>query len=88
MTVYDVSATTAPVHSGSLKAVMADAVQRWFIDTLRNARNGDMNQAALLAEMLAEGYGCVKDLEEARYWKQVASNGGARRVDGVYDKLP
>ena len=47
------------------QAVMADAIQRWFVDTLRNAKNGDINQAALLAEMLATGYGCNKDLDEA-----------------------
>jgi TPR repeat protein len=67
---------------------MANAIERWFIDTLRNAKNGDVNQAALLAEMLATGYGCNKDAEEARYWKQVARNGGARRLEGVYDRLP
>ena len=28
-----------------LTEVMADAIQRWFVDTLRNAKNGDVNQA-------------------------------------------
>ena len=65
-----------------------DAVERWFIDALRGAKNGDPNQAALLAEMLMVGYGCERDVEEARYWKQVARNGGARRIEGVYDELP
>lgn len=37
---------------------------------------------------LATGYGCNKDPDEARYWKQVARNGGARRIEGVYDELP
>ena len=53
-----------------------------------NAKNGDANQAALLSQMLATGYGCNKDPEEARYWLQVARNGGARRIEGVYDELP
>ena len=53
---------------------MADAIQRWFVDTLRNAKNGDINQAALLAEMLATGYGCNKDLDEA------GERGGGRRL--------
>ena len=68
--------------------MMGDAVERWFIDALRGAKNGDPNQAALLAEMLMVGYGCERDVEEARYWKQVARNGGARRIEGVYDELP
>jgi TPR repeat protein len=40
---------------------------RCIRDTLRNAKNGDINQAALLAEMLATGYGCNKDPDEARW---------------------
>ncbi len=87
-TAYKITESAEPVHSGPLKDVMADAVERWFVDTLRNAKNGDANQAALLAEMLSTGYGCTKDTEEARYWKQVARSGGARRVVGVYDELP
>jgi len=87
-TAYKITESAEPVHAGSLKDVMADAIERWFVDTLRNAKNGDANQAALLAEMLSTGYGCTKDAEEARYWKQVARNGGARRVVGVYDELP
>ena len=78
----------APLHSGKLSEVMVSAVNRWFLDALRNAKNGDANQAALLSEMLRSGYGCEKDIEEAKYWKQVARNGGARRVEGVYDELP
>jgi TPR repeat protein len=76
------------LHSGKLSGVVKNAVDRWFLDALRNAKNGDANQAALLAEMLSSGYGCAKDEEEAKYWKQVARNGGARRVEGVYDELP
>lgn len=87
-TAYKITESAEPVHDGSLKAVMANAIERWFVDTLRNAKNGDANQAALLSEMLSTGYGCTKDAEEARYWKQVARNGGARRVVGVYDELP
>ena len=78
----------APVHSGKLGAVMRDAAERWFVDALRLAKNGDANQAAVLAEMLKHGYGCLRDEEEARYWKQVAINAGGRRVKGVYDELP
>ena len=40
----------APVHAGRLGAVMRDAAGRWFVDALRLAKNGDANQAAVLAE--------------------------------------
>ena len=62
--------------------MMRDAAQRWFLDALRHAKNGDANQAALLAEMLKQGYGCVLDEEEARYWKQVARNAGGDESRG------
>ena len=65
-TAYKITESAEPVHGGSLKAVMANAIERWFGDTLRNAKNGDANQAALLSEMLSTGYGCTKDAEEAR----------------------
>ena len=65
-TAYKITESAEPVHGGSLKAVMANAIERWFVDTLRNAKNGDANQAALLSEMLSTGYGCTKDAEEAR----------------------
>jgi len=34
------------------------------------------------------GRPCGWDPDEARYWQQVARNGGARRIEGVYDALP
>jgi len=78
----------SPLHSGKLSDVAASAVRRWFLDALRHAKNGDAAAAALLAEMLRTGYGCAIDAAEAKYWKSVAKNGGARRVEGVYDELP
>ena len=85
---FEPTETHAPVHRGKLRDVAEDAVQRWFCDALRCAKSGDPNQAALDSEMLKSGYGCKKDADEARYWKQVARNAGARRIEGVYDELP
>jgi len=88
MKAYAVGDTLEPLASGPLKECVLDATSRWFIETLRAAKSGDMNAAALAAQMLMEGYGCNEDLEEAKYWNKVARSGGARKVEGVYDKLP
>jgi hypothetical protein len=38
-----------------LKYVVAEAVKRWFEDTLQEAQRGDVKQQALLGEMLKAG---------------------------------
>jgi TPR repeat protein len=85
---YAVEDTLEPLTTGKLKDCVLDACSRWFIETLRLAKGGDANSAALAAEMLMEGYGCNIDADEAHYWQQVARSGGARKIDGVYDALP
>ena len=59
-----------------------------FCDTYRAAKGGDPNQMALLAQMLETGYGCQVDLQHAGFWQQLARERGARRIEGVYDRLP
>ena len=88
MRAYAVTETMEPLHSGKLSAVAEDACCRWFMDALKQAKRGDPNQAALVSQMMLEGYGCNADPKEARYWAHVARNAGARRIEGVYDELP
>ena len=88
MKAYVVEDTLEPMTRGPLKECVLDATSRWYIETLRAAKNGDVAAAALASQMLTEGYGCNEDLDEAKYWHRVARSSGARRVDGVYDKLP
>ena len=88
MRAYAVNETMEPLHSGKLSAVAEDACCRWFMDALKQAKRGDPNQAALVSQMMLEGYGCNADPKEARYWAHVARNAGARRIEGVYDELP
>ena len=61
----------APMHAGRLGAVARDAAARWFVDALRLAKNGDANQAAVLAEMLEQGYGCVRCLPTAKWFAKI-----------------
>ncbi len=88
MRAYAVTENMEPLHSGKLSAVAEDACCRWFMDALKQAKRGDPNQAALVSQMMLEGYGCNADPKEARYWAHVARNAGARRIEGVYDELP
>mmetsp|Transcript_44373 Transcript_44373/g.84861 ORF Transcript_44373/g.84861 Transcript_44373/m.84861 type:complete len:299 (-) Transcript_44373:187-1083(-) len=83
-TLNEVSSEPMPtLASGSLKDVVNNAKQRWFHEALELAQSGDCRQMALLAEMLAEGYGCEKDPTAAKYWTEQAKKGRAYR-DGVY----
>ena len=88
MRAYAVNETMEPLHSGKLSSVAEDACCRWFMDALKQAKRGDPNQAALVSQMMLEGYGCNADPKEARYWAHVARNAGTRRIEGVYDELP
>lgn len=89
---YDVSTSDSESGSDSgplrvpLKLVVQDAVKRWFNETLSEARRGDVKQQALLAQMLAEGYGCKQDLEESRRWAERARCRGYQ-MSGVYCEL-
>ena len=55
---------------------------------MQAAKGGDVNSMELLSQMLNEGYGCQRDSTQARFWRSVAQSRGARRLDGVYDRLP
>lgn len=60
--------------------------RRWFEDTYAEAHRGDVKQAALLGQMLAEGYGCEKDPQAAQQWTDRARSRGYR-MQGVYCEL-
>ena len=88
MRAFAVEEDMEPVTNGKLRDCVLDAASRWYVETLRNAKQGDANAAALAAQMLLVGYGCNADADEASYWQNVARSSGARRVEGVYDELP
>ena len=60
MRAYAVNETMEPLHSGKLSSVAEDACCRWFMDALKQAKRGDPNQAALVSQMMLEGYGCKR----------------------------
>lgn len=44
-----------------LSQVVSDCVQRWFQDTLREAKNGDKAMEVLVGQMYLSGYGVARD---------------------------
>jgi len=47
-----------------LSEVVADCVRRWFQDTLKEAKSGDVNMQVLVSQMYHSGYGVPKDAQK------------------------
>lgn len=56
-----------------LSEVVADCVRRWFQDTLKEAKSGDVNMQVLVSQMYYSGYGVPKDAQKGRLWMTRAS---------------
>ncbi|MED6170872.1 hypothetical protein PIB30_035257 [Stylosanthes scabra] len=70
-----------------LSEVVADCVKRWFRDTMKEAKAGDVNMQVLLAQMYSTGYGVPKDPQKGRVWLTRASKTRSS-VWKVGDKRP
>ncbi|XP_061362131.1 uncharacterized protein LOC133305896 [Gastrolobium bilobum] len=56
-----------------LSGVVADCVKRWFKDTLKEAKAGDINMQVLVGQMYYSGYGVPRDAQKGRIWLTKAS---------------
>ncbi|XP_022742867.1 uncharacterized protein LOC111294011 [Durio zibethinus] len=56
-----------------LSEVVSDCVKRWFKDTLKEAKAGDVNMQVLIAQMYYSGYGVPRDAQQGRIWMTRAS---------------
>ncbi|KAE9610827.1 hypothetical protein Lal_00030047 [Lupinus albus] len=56
-----------------LSEVVADCVKRWFRDTMKEAKAGDINMQVLVGQMYYSGYGVTKDAEKGNFWLTKAS---------------
>ncbi|KAK4253373.1 hypothetical protein QN277_010692 [Acacia crassicarpa] len=70
-----------------LSEVVADCVRRWFTDTLKEAKAGDINMQVLLGQMYYNGYGVPRDAQMGRIWLTKASRNRSS-VWKVGDKHP
>jgi TPR repeat protein len=51
-----------------LAAVVSELTQRWYQETLDEAKGGNAEMMMLVAQMLHEGYGCKRDPDAAKEW--------------------
>ncbi|CAA0834445.1 Unknown protein [Striga hermonthica] len=70
-----------------LAEVVADCVQRWFQDTLKEARNGDTGMQVLVGQMYHSGYGVARDVQRGKAWISRAAKSRSS-VWKVGDKHP
>ncbi|XP_065854197.1 uncharacterized protein [Euphorbia lathyris] len=70
-----------------LSEVVSDCVKRWFKDTLKEAKAGDINMQVLLGQMYYSGYGVPRDVQKGRIWMTRASRTRSS-VWKVSDKRP
>lgn len=47
-----------------LSEVVSDCVKRWFKDTLKEAKAGDINMQVLVGQMYYSGYGVSRDAQK------------------------
>ncbi|XP_038701558.1 uncharacterized protein LOC119998327 [Tripterygium wilfordii] len=70
-----------------LSEVVSDCVKRWFKDTLKEAKAGDINMQVLVGQMYYSGYGVPRDVQMGRIWMTRASRTRSS-VWKVSDKRP
>ncbi|KAE8702364.1 Iron regulated 1 protein [Hibiscus syriacus] len=56
-----------------LSEVVSDCLKRWFKDTLKEAKAGDVNMQVLVGQMYCSGYGVTRDAQKGRIWMTRAS---------------
>lgn len=49
-----------------LSLVVSDCVKRWFHDTLKEAKNGDVSMQVLVGQMYFSGYGVARDPQKVQ----------------------
>ncbi|XP_010423476.1 PREDICTED: uncharacterized protein LOC104708579 [Camelina sativa] len=62
-----------PINRVPLAQVVEDCVRRWFQDTLKDAKSGDVGMQVLVGQMYCSGYGIPKDEQKGRAWISKAS---------------
>ncbi|XP_073282252.1 uncharacterized protein [Primulina huaijiensis] len=56
-----------------LSEVVSDCEERWFLETLKEAEDGDVRMQVIVSQMYNSGYGVAKDEEKGKFWISKAS---------------
>ncbi|XP_072974695.1 uncharacterized protein [Typha angustifolia] len=56
-----------------LSEVVSDCVRRWFQDSLKEAKAGDVAMQVLVGQMYHSGYGVARSEQKGRAWFEKAS---------------
>lgn len=57
----ETSSSSSEKKSMALSEVVADCVKRWFQETLKEAKSGDLSMQILVSQMYNSGYGVPVD---------------------------
>ncbi|XP_024356641.1 uncharacterized protein [Physcomitrium patens] len=56
-----------------LREVVANCEHRWFEQTLKAAKSGDISSQCLVGQMFCSGYGVPVNVKKGKYWLQKAA---------------
>lgn len=70
----EISAGTEGLNRVPLSEVVSDCVKRWFKDTLKEAKAGDINMQVLVAQMFYSGYGVPRDAQKVNFFSNLLIN--------------
>lgn len=64
----EISGGTEGLNRVPLSEVVSDCVKRWFKDTLKEAKAGDINMQVLVGQMYYSGYGVPRDAQKVNFF--------------------
>ncbi|XP_078446730.1 uncharacterized protein LOC144715645 [Wolffia australiana] len=70
-----------------LSEVVSDCAKRWFQDTLKEAKSGDVGMQVLVGQMYYSGYGIGRNVQKGKAWISRASRYRSS-ASKVADKRP
>ncbi|KAK4396060.1 hypothetical protein Sango_1442600 [Sesamum angolense] len=63
-----------------LSEVVSDCTERWFQDTLKEAKAGDVNMQVLVGQMYYSGYGVPKDADKLFWFSEFMGFGNLGKI--------
>lgn len=67
------SSSSSERKSLALSQVVSDCVRRWFQETLKEAKSGDLSMQVLVSQMYNTGYGVPVDPQKVNFYPKFKS---------------